>query len=139
MKPILPPSSNRGKYGLALATGALLALGVVLYFFPPERFSFYPKCLLFTSTGIECPSCGGLRAMHALLHGHWLEALAYNPLPMGVMLWATGYGMSCLARPWTKRNWPGLFLNPFWIGVLILFALILTLARNLPLRFPIGT
>ncbi len=30
-------------------------------------------------TGFDCPACGGQRAVHALLHGKFAEAIAYNP------------------------------------------------------------
>ncbi|MDE6491024.1 MAG: DUF2752 domain-containing protein, partial [Muribaculaceae bacterium] len=31
-----------------------------------------------TLTGLQCPGCGFSRAAHAVLHGRWSEALAYN-------------------------------------------------------------
>ena len=31
-------------------------------------------------TGLQCPSCGNTRALHALLHGHVADALAYNAM-----------------------------------------------------------
>lgn len=29
-------------------------------------------------TGLSCPGCGFQRAVHAALHGHFLQALSYN-------------------------------------------------------------
>ncbi|HYJ78947.1 MAG TPA: DUF2752 domain-containing protein [Longimicrobiaceae bacterium] len=63
---------------LAGAAGA--AAAAVLYRFDPLQVGWYPRCVLFVVTGIYCPGCGALRAGHSLLHGHFLDALGYNPL-----------------------------------------------------------
>lgn len=39
-----------------------------------------PACGLRAATGIPCVACGGTRSMMALSHGHFTEALAFNPL-----------------------------------------------------------
>ncbi|MDM1530605.1 DUF2752 domain-containing protein [Myroides odoratimimus] len=36
------------------------------------------SCMFYRETGWLCPGCGGQRALHALLHGHFREALEYN-------------------------------------------------------------
>src|SRR5437764_764257 len=67
-----------------LMAGALLGAGVlaclILFYFPPEKTPIYPRCMLYTLTGLQCPGCGGLRAAHHLLHGHIRTAFHYNPL-----------------------------------------------------------
>lgn len=48
-----------------------------------------PKCPFYVLTGLQCPSCGNTRALHALLHGHVADALAYNamaPVLIGLFL-----------------------------------------------------
>lgn len=50
----------------------------LLYFFNPAQFGFYPRCLFYSSTGFQCPGCGGLRATYSLLHGNIIESLNYN-------------------------------------------------------------
>ena len=54
-------------------------------------------------TGWDCPGCGIQRAIHALFHGHFIEAISYNyylaySLPYAlsfVVVWvAPGYGWS---------------------------------------------
>ena len=37
-----------------------------------------PKCPFRLLTGWNCPACGLQRALHALLHGKFTEALSYN-------------------------------------------------------------
>ena len=66
-----------GRWHIALLTLAGLA---VVYACPPGQHSFYPPCLIKTLTGLNCPGCGSTRALHALLHLRFSEALALNPL-----------------------------------------------------------
>ncbi len=35
-------------------------------------------CLFRAATGYSCPGCGAQRALHSLMHGHFLEAIRYN-------------------------------------------------------------
>lgn len=45
----------------------------------PEDSAFFPKCTFFQLTGVECPSCGIQRALHAMLNGNYRKAFLYNP------------------------------------------------------------
>lgn len=56
----------------------LLVAGIFYFFADPGRTVFMPRCVMKTLTGYQCPSCGGQRALHALLHGHPLQAISYN-------------------------------------------------------------
>jgi hypothetical protein len=44
-------------------------LGYVYRFDPNVAGSPYPQCTFKLATGLDCPGCGGTRAVHALLHG----------------------------------------------------------------------
>jgi hypothetical protein len=61
----------------AVAAGVIGAMAV-LYRFPPELYHFYPQCPVFRYLHLYCPGCGATRALAALLHGRWIEALHYN-------------------------------------------------------------
>lgn len=50
----------------------------MLYFFNPIQYALMPKCPVKLLTGLSCPGCGFQRAVHALLHGRFEEALQYN-------------------------------------------------------------
>ena len=52
--------------------------GVVLYHINPTQYWFMPKCPFKLITGLSCPGCGIQRAIHALLHGEFAEAIKYN-------------------------------------------------------------
>jgi Protein of unknown function (DUF2752) len=104
----------------------------ILYFFPPEKHSFYPRCLLNAATGLECPGCGGLRAAHQLLHGHLAAAFALNPLLVTGLpvlgLFLTGR----LAARATGRDWLKPFRHVGWIWFLVGVILVFGVGRNLP-------
>ena len=58
---------------------ALLAGAVYLFAFEPGKTGLFPVCLFRFATGYTCPGCGSTRAMHQLLHGHFIAAFELNP------------------------------------------------------------
>lgn len=121
----------RRRWGwLAFALGAM-AVGVALFVFDPARQRFFPVCLFHAVTGLNCPGCGGTRAVHHLLHGELAAALRCNALvvlalPVGALtaLW-------CALRPSARRAGAprlGLWLPWLLLGLAAVFAVV----RNLP-------
>jgi uncharacterized protein DUF2752 len=107
----------------ALATGAGL---VVLYFFAPTEHPFYPRCVFHSITGLACPGCGSLRAVHNLLHGEFAAAFRLNPL---MMILLPAAGGAWLAR----REAAFTALRPVWIWVVLSVILLFSVLRNLPM------
>jgi len=58
----------------------LFAAAAMLQRFPPERYSFYPRCPVYTLFHIQCPGCGATRALAAILRGDLNKALHLNAL-----------------------------------------------------------
>ncbi len=135
-----PASPNRFKalrvigilVGLALLGGA-----AVLYLFDPAVNGFYPRCQLYRVTGLQCPGCGGLRALHALLHGHVVEAFRLNPLFVGALpaagTWVGVWLMRKRRDPAARLTLPTAWI---WAGVAIVIAY--GVARNFPFLSRIG-
>jgi hypothetical protein len=107
---------------VAYAFLAFCALGAaaVLFFFDPASHAFYPPCPLHALTGLDCPTCGGLRAAHLLLHGHLRAAFGTNPflffaLPAAALLllcpalarprWVPWAALGILLAYFLWRNW----------------------------------
>ncbi|MFQ5505608.1 MAG: DUF2752 domain-containing protein [Planctomycetota bacterium] len=65
---------------LCLLALSLLGGSILLFVRDPSEAGFYPSCFFLTVTGFQCPGCGTLRGMHALLHGDLLGALRCNPM-----------------------------------------------------------
>jgi hypothetical protein len=107
---------------LGLAVAAVAYLGAV----DPNAPGHYPTCPFLFVTGLDCPGCGSLRALHALAHGDFTTAMARNPLTLAGMavlafLWVawlrrsvTGAPRRWAAPPWMLRALLGLVLS-FWV------------------------
>jgi hypothetical protein len=108
----------------------LMAAAAVLFWFPPERYGFYPRCPIFQATGLLCPGCGGTRALAALLHGHFAEAVRWNALVVGMAPLALGYAGAMARRIW--RGQAGWVPVPagIWVGLSVI-AGVFAVMRNL--------
>lgn len=104
-----PTSQTRLAWLLLSLCGA--AAAILLYFFDPAVHAFYPRCPLQSLAGLECPTCGGLRAAHLLLHGEFMTAYALNPF----LFWSLPVAGLFLVRPVRARGLP-------WIALAALFA-----------------
>ena len=71
---------NTARRNANLAAIAMAIAALVLYFFPPQRYGFYPACPVYRYLHLFCPGCGSTRALSALLHGNFAAAVHYNPL-----------------------------------------------------------
>ena len=61
-----------------------------------------PRCPLRSLAGLPCPTCGATRAAEAMLGGHVLDAVLYNPL---VTLAALAFLVVGLAAPaWVRSG-----------------------------------
>jgi hypothetical protein len=86
---------------LLAALLALCAVGAVALLWhedPAAPGNPYPRCLLYVFTGLYCPGCGALRALHRLLHGELAAAFRMNALAV-VLLPLLGVGLLQLACP----------------------------------------
>lgn len=117
------------------AIGAVLLLisGLaILYFFRPGNSLIYPPCPFHLITGLYCPGCGSLRAIHALLHGRFLQALDLNPL-MVISIPFLGYGFISQALYTIRgRGLPQLIKHPLWVWSILVLIVVYTILRNLP-------
>jgi hypothetical protein len=71
--------------GRIASASLVLAAGLVLAAFDPSTTWWLPSCPFHAITGWNCPLCGSLRAIHALVHDGPLAALAFNPLTIAGM------------------------------------------------------
>jgi hypothetical protein len=72
------PASRLGPVAAVSATA--VAAASLLFVVDPNQPGHYPTCPFLAITGWYCPGCGALRAVHDLLHGDLVSALARNPL-----------------------------------------------------------
>jgi hypothetical protein len=125
---------------LASAAGAWRPLGVAgaavagltyLALVDPNEPGHYPTCPFRATTGLYCPGCGSLRALHFLARGDIPAAVGKNVLTViaavGLLVgWILWLRRSVRRRPrtWVAPAWP-LYTAA---AAVVVFAV----ARNLP-------
>ena len=106
---------------------------VLLRVFDPAASGVFPPCPVRYLTGLYCPGCGSLRAMHALLHGDIGRAWAMNPLMMVTLPFLT-YGLVSEALLELRGSrLPEVMLPASWIRAFCFVVVLYAVARNLPL------
>jgi len=98
----MTPRTRRLRAPLAVGAVTLLAsayVGLV----DPNSPGHYPLCPTKAFTGLDCPGCGGLRAVHSLMRGDITGALDHNAfvvlvvVPVALVLWGR----------WLWHSWKG--------------------------------
>ena len=129
--------SNFGKLSTRHGVLGMLALlataaAILLWRFDPSHSSVFPPCPLRYFTGLYCPGCGSLRAIHALLHGNFREAWSMNILTVMILPFI-GYGLiSQIYLHFRGRPLPPKILPASWIWALFTVIVMFGIARNLP-------
>jgi hypothetical protein len=95
---------------VAVALGDLATQGPIL-------------CVFRRTLGIPCAGCGMTRGFVALSHGHWSEAVAYNPLTPIAYLWMVVWWLVAVITLFVGRTVPK---HPDWM---IKLALVVLCAR----------
>ena len=129
-----PPVLRRGFGALrapALVAAGALAVTTLVATVDPNQPGHYPTCPFLAVTGLYCPGCGSLRALHDLAHGDLAGAVARNPL---VVVAAGGLLVAFVL--WTRRLWRGAPRSRVAPAALLYGLLTLVLAfwvlRNVP-------
>jgi hypothetical protein len=108
------------------------AAALLLCLFDPATSGVFPPCPFHALTGLYCPGCGSLRALHQLLHGQLWAALRCNPLMVSAAPFVA-YGL--LRHELAKHAWRLPVLPMPRRGAWLLLALIVAyaVARNVPI------
>ena len=95
-------ATSRHNKALLALLGCMLVGGVVLYLYSPESLRI-PRCPFLQLTGWQCPGCGSLRGIHALLHGNIVRVLQLNVMLIPALLYLALLVMLELTRPHSVR------------------------------------
>lgn len=116
-----------------ICVGAMLGITLLLYALDPSRVPLFPACWFRQLTGFYCPGCGSTRAIHHLLHGHFREAVHFNPLVvllvpvlLTALLWEK-------VSAWRGRPWSLSQMSPRLAWTLVAVVLLFGMVRNIPL------
>lgn len=116
-----------------LATAALagVAVGVVALVDPNEP-GHYPTCPFLALTGLYCPGCGSLRAVHALTNGDVTTAVGLNVLTVLAVV-----ALSVVWARWVRRSWTGsprtAVAPAAWIWSMLVVVVVFAVLRNVPI------
>jgi hypothetical protein len=126
------PAATRHRLAGPVATAAAAAAATAFVgAVDPNEPGHYPTCPLLAVSGLYCPFCGGLRAVHALVRGDVATALDRNALaviavPAVVLAWGA----------WTLRAARGrqrsVGLPPALVWTLAVLVVGYAVLRNLP-------
>ncbi|MDR2512484.1 MAG: DUF2752 domain-containing protein [Puniceicoccales bacterium] len=117
---------------LALLVLAGIAVGFAWALYAgPKPPAWYPRCIVYWLTGLYCPGCGTGRAVHAVAHGLFAEAVGRNLLlacmaPL-LFIWSAVTFWRALAH-----NQLPLALPVGMARIVLIVVLLFTVARNLP-------
>jgi Protein of unknown function (DUF2752) len=119
-----------------MLSGAYCALTVIsvasLAFIDPAETTFIPMCPCLLLTGLYCPGCGSLRAIHAITGLRIDRAFGYNPLlvlflPLFIWFFATNLATACWGPDKIKFSLPPAFAKSLLLIIVAYFVI-----RNIP-------
>ena len=130
-----PPPGHpaRAPWTAPVTTGLAAMAGTALLGIGDPNTTHVPLCPLKAVTGLDCPLCGSLRAVHSLTRADLAGALSHNVLftvsvPALVLGWAIWLAQS-LGRPVLPR-----LQVPSWtLPALLVIGLVFAVVRNLPM------
>lgn len=125
-----------------LAAVALAGTATVAAVDPGEP-GHYPTCPFLALTGLWCPGCGGLRAVHALTHGDVGAALGYNALlvlalPVVAVVWLRWLRLDAGHAPPAAGRVPAGRRGPRAPSYVLASVLVLLLAFAVVRNLPVG-
>ena len=124
----------KGRLLCIFAFITLLGSLILLWKLDPSHSRHFPPCPFHYLTGLYCPGCGTLRAMHSLLNGKILQALSFNLLSMlalPVIAWTLfAKWINCVfkVKIWTPKP------SPWFSKAVLITVIVFWILRNIPVE-----
>ncbi len=128
-------SRSERRFSGTICAAALLGLGFLLLL-NPATADWIPPCPFHALTGLQCPGCGSLRAIHNILHLHWAAALAYNSLTFLCLPFVGAWWLWHAGRAVTGRAPAVPFIRPALLWCIVAMVIIFGIVRNIPAAVP---
>lgn len=116
--------------GLYIIGIGMLILGILTYkifrLFGSDPFTVlgtrFGICPFYRVTGLLCPGCGGTRAFHAFITGHFIKSFINNAFVWYVMTCYMCFMISHTVRIFTKGRYSGIVfrMRYIYIGIIIM-------------------
>ena len=91
--------------------------------FADRFFSFRFGCVFHDYLSLYCPFCGGTRAISSLLRFQFWNAIRYNVLVVGLVIWALVLDVTVLVR--LLKNKDKLLRFPHWGWIVMIVILVM--------------
>jgi len=118
---------------LIAITTTVLTLALLYFFIDARYTNFFPRCPFFTLTGLYCPGCGSQRAVSALLHGKFLQALNYNAILVASLPFIIYSAYVTTANAFGKhQKVQKIFYSPVFVKIVFCIVVIFAVLRNIP-------
>lgn len=99
----------------------------------PANSLVAPKCLMKMLTGYDCPSCGGQRALHAMLNGDIGGAFMFNPFLFVAIPFVGAIAYSSFSQSRFAQKLKPILQGPIAIGIYLFVYFAWWIIRNTPL------
>jgi hypothetical protein len=128
--------NSRWLWAAGAAGTCVAGLGFIYAVDPNQAGNPYPPCLLKRLTGIDCPGCGGTRAVYSLLHGDVVGAVDHNILALVVVPVLLYLTLRFVLRRF-EISMPVPRMKPWMAWATAAFLLAFSVARNIegPLHY----
>lgn len=120
---------------MKLKTIGLLCVGMIvaiLYFYFNPNTTFFPKCPLYSFTGIYCPGCGSQRAFYSLLHFDFKGVISQNILFLLSALLLFYYLIINVLNTFFNKNIKNFLQHKKAPIVLLVLVILFWIFRNIP-------
>jgi len=107
--------------------------GVLYYFYqnnPSSGKQVFAVCMTKQLSGYDCPGCGGQRAFHHLLHGHFLQAAKLNAAIYFFAPLLAYIFFSAVLKPFGIKL-PDIDASPKTLVIILILLGVFTIVRNL--------
>lgn len=120
---------HRARALVWLAAGGVAL--VLLRAFDPSGVALVPPCPFHALTGLYCPGCGSLRALHQALCGNLGAALGLNPLAVLAVPVIAYHFASRMMAVFSQRNFASPLERRYSAGIALVAVLAFWVLRNM--------
>ena len=130
-RPVVAASSRPWLTPVVASAAALAGCVYLATHDPNDPRVLMPECPTKMLTGLDCPACGGLRMVRALVTGHWSAAVHDNVVLLACVPFVAYVWVRWLVAGLSGRTY-SFTVSRRWGYVILGTALLWMVVRNLP-------